>query len=571
MSVVPGIRRSTVQAQLPDGCLFDAAPGTDLATIFRAAFPEPQLQPVAAIVNGALRELTFPLLIDSVVVPVTLQTSDGMRIYRRSLVFLMVTAAAEVFPGCEVFVNHAASSGGYFCTVRGRAPFNAAEVASLEARMRAIVVENAPITREVVPLQEAVEMFRKDGETDKAQLIARRPRPEFVLYSLHGHRDYFHGFMLPSTGYLGTFGLHAFPHGFRLQFPRQRKPRELPPIAPYPKLFAVFQESSAWLDRLGIRSVGALNEAIAAERLREIILVAEALHEKRIAEIAGQIAGRRGEVRVVLIAGPSASGKTTFSKRLAVQLLAHGLRPFPLALDDYFVERSRTPRDEEGNLDYEVLGALDVELFDEHLRRLTAGERVTLPAYDFKSGTRKDGETLALSREHVIVVEGIHGLNPALLPRFPIRHLHRIYVSALTTLNLDRHTRVSTTDTRLIRRIVRDAATRGYSATDTLSRWESVRRGERMNIFPYQENADAIFNSALPYEMAVLRPQAETLLLQVRPGTPEHIESNRLLSFLDWFHPAPPTLVPDNSLLREFVGGSILEDFRMWRGTPGPA
>lgn len=570
-SVVPGSPRPSVQARLADGRIFEAPPGTDLGTILRTAYPDNGVPPMAAIVNGTLRELTHSLTIDSIVAPVLLTSPDGMLIYRRSLVFLMVTAAAEVFPGCEVFVNHSASTGGYFCTVRDRSPFTADEVAAIERRMREIVAEDAPITRAVVPVSEAMELFKADGEEDKARLLAHRTRPDFVLYRLHRHRDYFHGFMAPSTGCLRVFGLHAFPRGFRLQFPRQRNPRELPRIEPYPKLFAVFQDSSEWLERLGIRSVGQLNDAIQEDRLREIVLVAEALHEQRIAQIAGQIAARRGEVRVVLIAGPSSSGKTTFSKRLAVQLLAQWLRPFPLALDDYFVDRAQTPRDANGHYDYENLAALDVELFDEHLRRLTAGEPVALPHYDFRSGTRKAGETVQLSRDHIIIVEGIHGLNPALLPHFPAKNLYRIYVSALTTLNLDRHNRVSTTDTRLIRRIVRDAHSRGYTATDTIGRWESVRRGERVNIFPYQENGDAIFNSALPYEMTILRPQAEGLLLQVRPGTPEHIEASRLLSFLEWFRPAPPTLVPDNSILREFVGGSILESFRMWRGGHGPA
>jgi uridine kinase len=370
--------------------------------------------------------------------------------------------------------------------------------------------------------------------------------------------------MVPSTGCLRHFGLHAFPPGFLLQFPHQSRPTEIAPVVPYPKLFSVFEEAGHLLERLGVRSAGALNDSIASGRLAEVSLVGEAIHESRIASIASDIAALGDRVKLVLIAGPSSSGKTTFSKRLAVQLLANGRRPFPVALDDYFVDREKTPRDASGQYDYECLEAVDVGLFNEHLLSLMAGRTTELSRYVFRTGRREPGATVTLSPDHIMIVEGIHGLNPALVPSVPPGCIYRIYVSALTQLNLDRYNRVSTTDCRLIRRVVRDAATRGYNATQTLRRWDMVTRGEKQYIFPFQENSDAIFNSALVHELAVLRPLAEPLLLQVRHETPEYTEANRLLSFLQWFLPAPPGPVPDNSILREFIGGSIMEKITFW-------
>jgi uridine kinase len=566
--IVPGKPRERVQARLPDGRIFEAPPGTPLAVILQVAGRAngvAEATVVAAVINRKLRELTYPLTADADVIPVTLTDADGAHIYRRSLTFLLVTTAAEVFPEAEVFIEHAASSAaGYFCEVRGRAPFSQTELQLIEARMREIVAQDEPFAKMQVPVQEATELFRARGEEDKVRLLAHRQKGTLVLYSLRGHRDYFQGYMVPSTGYLRTFALHAFPPGFMLQFPHQSNPNELSPITPYPKLFEVFEEAGHWLERLGIRSVGALNDGIAAGRLPEISLVAEAFHESRLARIAADIAAGREQIKVVLVAGPSASGKTTFSKRLAVQLLAHGLRPFPLALDDYFVDRDITPRDEKGQLDYETIHALDLTLFNDNLRDLISGRTTTLPHYNFITGRGERGATVTLGPDHIVIVEGIHGLNPALVQGLPPERVYRVYVSALTQLNLDRHNRVSTTDSRLIRRIVRDAATRGYTAADTLRRWESVKYGEKQHIFPFQENSDAIFNSALVHELAVLRPLADPLLLQVRPDTPEFLEANRLLSFLQWFRPAPPDHVPDNSILREFIGGSILENFRLW-------
>ena len=329
----------------------------------------------------------------------------------------------------------------------------------------------------------------------------------------------------------------------------------------YPKLMDVFREYGRTLDVLGIGDVGSLDEAIQAGRTEEIILVAEALHAQRIGQIATQIAQRRDQVRLVLIAGPSSSGKTTFSRRLAVQLLANGIRPIAVEMDSYFVDREQTPRDEQGNYNFEVLEALDLKLFNEQLLQLMAGEQVTLPKFNFVAGKREVGRTIQLGADQILLVEGIHGLNPRLVPNIPPERMFRLYVSALTQLNIDRYNRVPTTDMRLLRRIVRDARTRGYSAAETIGRWESVHRGERDYIFPYQENADVMFNSALVYELSALKPLVEPLLLQIEPGKPGHIEAKRLLTFLQWFEPIPVDPIPDNSILREFVGGSNLERF----------
>jgi uridine kinase len=493
--------------------------------------------------------------------PVFLSDSDGVRIYRRSLSFLLITAVRELFPEAQVFVDYTLPFGGFFCQVRGREPFNGEELAQIEARMREIVAEDTPITREPVPLDEAIELFRARGEEEKAQLLARRQKDYLSLYNLRGVRDYFHGYMVPSIGYLRYFALHLWPPGFVLQYPRRHRPTELLPVGDYPQLTAIFRQYGEWLRLLGVDSVSGLNEAIANGRIREIILVSEALHEQRIAQIADLIAHYRNELRLVLIAGPSAAGKTTFSKRLSVQLLVHGIRPFPLALDNYFVDREKTPRDEQGNYDFEALEALDLLLFNQHLLALMRGEAVRLPRFNFKTGQREEGEIVQLGPDHIIIVEGIHGLNPRLVPSVPPDFTFRIFISALTQLNIDRHNRVPTTDTRLIRRIVRDATYRGYTAEETLNRWESVRRGEKRHIFPYQEHADAMFNSALVYELAVLKPLAEPLLLQVEPSSPRRVEAKRLLAFLQWFEPCGPDLIPDNSILREFISGSILRDY----------
>lgn len=563
--VIPAEPRTTAQVHFADGRTFEAPKGTPLEAFIRAAALDGGVPIVAALVNGKLCELTYPVNADSDVIPISVTTSDGMRIYQRSLSFVLVVAARELFPEARIVVEHSLTLNGFYCEVRGRDPLTPQEVAQLEARMREIVEADIPIIKQRVPLAEAMEWVREQGSDDKARLLAYRQKEYLTMYTLRGVRDYFYGYMVPSTGYLRVFALRHYPPGFILRFPRRSDPTRLLPFRDSPKLAAVFQEYEEWMTVLGVEDVGGLNRVIESGRIREVILVAEALHEQRVAHIAHQIADRRGKIRLVLIAGPSSSGKTTFAKRLAVQLLTYGIRPFPIGLDDFFVDRELTPRGPDGEYDFEALEAVDLPLFNEVLLKLMDGQEVVLPRYNFRTGKRETGDTLSIGPDCVILVEGIHGLNPALVPSIPEESVYRVYVSALTQLNIDRHNRVSTTDTRLLRRIVRDAHYRGYSAQTTINRWESVRRGEERNIFPYQENADAMFNSALVYELAVLKPFAEPLLRQVEPGSLEYVEVKRLLAFLEWFLPCGPDLIPDNSILREFIGGSILRDFELPR------
>jgi uridine kinase len=371
--------------------------------------------------------------------------------------------------------------------------------------------------------------------------------------------------MTPSTGYLTIFDLTHDGEGFILHYPRRSEPNKLHPITVLPKLRSIFHESSRWMRLLGIPDIGTLNQAIREGHARELILVAEALHEGRFADMADAIIARQPDVRLVLIAGPSSAGKTTSSKRLAIQLMAHGLKPYPIGLDNYFVDRDKTPLDAKGEYDYEHLHAVNLDLFNDHLVRLMAGQEVQLPRYNFLNGQSEEGDVVQLTPDHIIIVEGIHGLNPELVRDVPSEKVFRLYISCLTQLNIDRHNRVPTTDVRLLRRMVRDTATRGYSGLQTLARWRSVREGERRWIFPFQENADIMFNSSLVYELAILGPLVEPLLLQIEMGSPHHVEAKRLLAFLGWVEPLKnAAMVPDNSLLKEFVGGSILRDY-----TPG--
>ncbi len=560
--VRPGTPRTTAQVWFDDGRIYEAPVGTPLEAYIKAAEPAWPLPVMAALIDDELRELTYHIERDVEVTPLSMAHWDGSRVYRRSLTFLLLVAVHELFPEAQINIDHSVTFGGFFCEVTGRQNFTPDELAQIEARMRQIVEADAPISKERVPLREAIEIFRRRGEDDKVRLLSYRRKDYLTLYRLRGLSDYFHGYMVPSAGYLRYFALTYYAPGFILRFPI-RNTVELQPVVEYPKLIHVFREYGQTLRLLGIEDVGSLDQSIDAGRANEIILVAEALHEQRIAQIATQIAGRRGQVKLVLMAGPSSSGKTTFAKRLAVQLLANGMRPIAIGLDDYFVDRQFTPRDEQGNYNFEILEALDLKLFNQQLLQLMAGEQVTLPHFNFVTGKREPGVTIQLGPEHVLLVEGIHGLNPGLVPAIPSDRIFRIFISALTQLNIDRHNRVPTTDTRLIRRIVRDARTRGYSAADTISRWQSVRRGEREFIFPYQENADVMFNSALVYELSALKPLVEPLLLQIEPGKPGHVEAKRLLAFLQWFAPMPTDPIPDNSILREFVGGSNLESLEL--------
>jgi uridine kinase len=553
--------RPDVEIHLPNGRVLSGARGARVGDFLHVIeFPAPV---VAADVDGELRELTYPIQLDANVRPITMSDPDGALIYRRSLNFLMEMAFADLFPAATLRIDHSISFGGYYCQVREREPLNEAELAQLKAHMQELIRADLPFERKEVPLKEAIDYFHSNGYEDKVHLLHYRRKGYLTLYRLGERMDYHHGYMVPSTGYLKWFELFLVNGGFTLRFPRRHSPTRLEPITPYPQLLSAFRQYGDWLEHLGIDNVGALNDAIRGGRVHEVLLVSEALHEQNVVDIARQIASK--EVQIVLIAGPTSSGKTTFSRRLTIQLLALGISPYPLELDNYFVAREETPLGDDGRADFEALEALNLPLLAEHLESLLNGKKIQLPRYDFETGKPYPGEHIQLRQNQPIIMEGIHGLDPKLLPPAIGQKAFRIYVSALTQLNLDRLNRVSTTDTRLLRRIVRDERERGYSAKDTISRWESVRRGEKKHIFPYQENADVMFNSALVYELSALKPLAEPLLRQVPFGTPEFIEAKRLLAFLEWFLPIEAALVPENSIVREFLGGSILREFRAWR------
>ncbi len=564
--------RSSVRVTLPDGIVLEAPKGT-IVEHFLQTHREinPEAYPseiMGAIVDSRLRELSYPIQRDANISPITLSDSDGRRIYRRTLVLLLVTAVSERFPGVDVSVSYAVPDGGYYCLVKNHAPFKDDEVRALDEHMHAIVEANAPITKQVMKLSQAIEMYEARGNMNKVRLMRQRTRGDLNIYTLRGHSDYYYGYMLPSTRYLKLFRLVNTPTGgFILQYPRSSTPNALAETVDNGgKISRLFERTEMLTERLGVEDIGRLNQIVTGNRVQELILVSEAIHEQQISTIAQNVydAYHERDLRLVLIAGPSSSGKTTFSKRLAIHLLAHGLRPFTVELDNYFLDRELTPKDETGNYDFEALEAINLPLFNQQLRELIAGEQVALPHFNFKLGKSVEGVSTKLDSNHILVIEGIHGINPRLVTDIPNSRIYRIYVSALTQLNIDNHNRIPTTDVRLLRRICRDAYNRGHNATATINMWPSVRRGEKRNIFPYQENADSIFNSALNYELASLKPFAEPLLLQVASGTPAHIEANRLLSFLRWVQPFSPEqqmMIPDTSLLREFIGGSILGDY----------
>jgi len=561
--------RADVQIRLPDDRTFAAERGMSLTQILRAAYPTDENPPVAAIVDGKLRELNQPVERDLDIKPVFLSDSDGIRIYSRSLSFLLVAAFHELFPNARVIIDYSVPQGGYYCRVEGRPQLSTDELGRVKERMTQLVREDRSIERERVSVDEAREIFRARGEDGKVRLFDELDDDHVHLYMLNGVADYFYGYMVPSTGILRTFALEPFSAGFILRFPRRDAPSKLLPSQRFTALREVFDEYGEWLDLLGMRDVGSLNEAIRENRIEQIILVSEALHEKRITEIAAQLSElHRSGTRLAVIAGPSASGKTTFSKRLAIQLLASGIHPYPLAMDDYFCPRAELFKRFGEDVDFDSPDALDLSLLHEDLHRLVRGEPVELPRYNFHTGLREKGDTAKLEPNQILLVEGIHGLIPEFLDDIPAKACFRIFVSALTQLNLDCHNRVSTTDTRLIRRIVRDATYRGYSAEGTLQLWDDVRRGEKRHIFPHQEEANVLFNSALSYELAVLKPLVEPKLLQVQDPM-LRIEAERLLSLLRWFEPQVARNIPDNSILREFIGGSILRDFMPMRALNG--
>jgi len=545
--------------RFPDGRTFCGPKGTPLGRFVSEAMGQNERY-VAARVEGQLRELDWAVHADCLALPISLAEETGYRLYQASAVLLLEAALRDVLPEARLQVEHSVPLGGLYCELEGHAELTAAELEVVAACMREIVEAEDPIERETVTADSALTEFEQAGERDRVRLLRSSAKDFVEIRTLLSGKAIGHAPLLPSAGGVCSFGLSIHAPGFILQLPRRRG-GDLSGTQSYPKLSCVFTEYGRWLRLLGVEDVGALNEALQQGRGRELMLVGESLHAQRITEIAARILAGNGSVRVILIAGPSSAGKTSFAKRLAIQLISNGIRPHALSLDDYFLPRESTPLGEDGKPDFESLNSLDVELLGSQLRTMLSGKRVSLPRYNFITGQRESGQDVRLDEAHVLLIEGLHGLNPELLPVIDDDAVFRVYVSALTQLRLDRLTRIPTTDTRLIRRIVRDSHSRGYNAQMTLARWPSVRMGEERNIFPFQENADEMFNSAMPHEVSVLRPLAEPLLRQVEPGTPEYIEARRLLDLLSWVEPCELDLVPEESILREFLGGSVVVDF----------
>ncbi|TFG82949.1 MAG: nucleoside kinase [Spirochaetales bacterium] len=512
--------------------------------------------PLAAVlVNNELQPLDASILTNCSVEPVLVDSPQGAFAYRRSLCFMAAIAARELFPERDLVVGQAIGYGFYHYFEDG--PASSDDIAALETNMRNLVARDIPIAMEWRSYEDAIAYFRDHGQEDTLLLLELTNDSRIALNECAGFRDLYITPLVPSTGVLETFELRPYDTGFLLRYPRKEHPDQIQEFKDDPLLYKITNDTRKRSGILGVASVGALNRLNSPKRIKDFINVSETLNNKRVAEIADQIAARSDKVKVVLIAGPSSSGKTTTSKKLSIQMRVLGFEPLVIGLDDYFVSRSKTPIDKDGQLDFECLEALDIEYLNEQLLQLFNGEEVELPSFDFKSGERKaSGKRLRLGDRTILVMEGIHGLNERLTPRIARDQKFKIYVSALTQINLDEHNRVSTTDNRLLRRMVRDNQFRGRSALETLKMWPSVQRGERMHIFPFQNEADTALNSALDYELGVLKVYAEPLLRTVKPMDPEYCEAKRLLNFLAFFAPISAQFVPQDSLLREFIGES---------------
>lgn len=516
----------------------------------------PLKQPLAAVlVNNELQPLDAAVITNCSVEPVLIDSSQGAYAYRRSLCFLAAIAARDLFKGRDLVVGQAIGYGFYHYFEDG--PASEDDIRRLKEHMLELVKRDIPITMQWFSYEDAIAHFKDRGQEDTLLLLELTNEPRIALNECAGFRDLYVTPLVPSTGVLKAFELMPYDQGFLLRYPRKEDPSTVPEFKDDPLLYSITDDSRKRSAVLGVPSVGALNRLNSPKLMKDFIQVSETLNNKRIAELADLVAERSDKVKVVLIAGPSSSGKTTTSKKLSIQLRVLGLQPLVIGLDDYFVSRDRTPRDENGDYDFECLEALDVEHLNEQLVELFEGGEVELPAFDFKSGTRKpSGKRLKLGERTILVMEGIHGLNERLTPRIPKENKFKIYVSALTQINLDEHNRVSTADNRLLRRMVRDNQFRGKSALETLKMWPSVQRGERLHIFPFQNEADAALNSALDYELGVLKVYAEPLLRSVKPMEREYCEAKRMLNFLSFFAPIPAQFVPQDSLLREFIGES---------------
>lgn len=508
-------------------------------------------------VDGRLQEISDNEPEGEKIEFVTTDTSIGNETYKRSVVLLMMNAISKVADSGEiekVIIEYSISKGLY-CNTKGTQKITKEFLEKVKAQMLEDAEADMPIYKNLMKTREAIKLFESCGMDDKTRLFKFRRGSYVNVYSLENYKDYYYGYMASSTGILKVFDLFPYDNGFVLQLPVKENPDEVPEFAPPAKLFGVLKETTQWAEMLDISTVGALNDHITAGDMSSLILVQEALQEQKIFEIV-QMIQQRPETKFIMIAGPSSSGKTTFSHRLSIQLRAKGYKPHPIAVDDYFVEREQTPKDENGDYNFEDLHAIDIELFNRSMNSLLAGEEVEMPRFNFKTGRKEyNGNTLKLGDEDILVIEGIHCLNDELSYSLPVESKFKIYISALTQLNVDEHNRVATTDGRLIRRMVRDARTRGASAKRTLSMWASVRRGEEKNIFPFQEQADVMFNSALAYELAVLKPYAEAMLFSIGEDEPEYMEAKRLLKFLEYFLPYDTDNIPINSIIREFVGG----------------
>ena len=541
------------------GRTIEVAMGTTLLEVerkLRLDGPHPFL---AAYVNNRIKELNYRIYKPVTVRFIDITSFEGIRVYQRTISFILQKAVRELFPDRTLYIRHSLGASGFYCEISGFGPIPAEHLDAIKARMRGIIDRNLPIQGVKMLTDTARKIYEGFGMADKIALLDSRPRLYSKIYTIDSLPGYFYGALTPSTGYTPQFDLHPYYNGFFIALPLRTDPTRLHQSVHQEKMFDVFHQYQSWVEIMGVPTVGQLNSKVLAGDASELIKIAEAFHENKLAQVAGCVAeaNRERGVRLVLISGPSSSGKTTFAKRLGVQLRVLGLNPVLISLDDYFVDREKTPRDEKGEYDYEALEAIDLEQFNDHLKRLERGESVDIPRYDFISGTRQwHDNPLQLDERSVLIVEGIHGLNPALTPGVPESRKFKIYVSCFTSVALDNVSRIATSDNRLLRRLTRDYRTRGNDALSTLARWESVRRGEEKHIFPYQENADVMFNSSLFYEISVLRRFAEPILREVPDTVPEYGEAKRMLKFLDNFIPISPEEIPPTSLLREFIGGS---------------
>jgi len=530
--------------------------GTSLLEICKDLNIRLDNQLCGAIVNNKVKDLSFRIVKPKMVEFIDVSHRDGMRIYIRSLIFVTYVAVEEVFPHVTFRIMNAISNG-YYCELNGLGrPVETEDIAKIKKEMHRLINADLAFTKTSIFTEDAIDRLMQQRLEEKARLFEQQGHLYTDLYFLSGYGNYLYGDLLPSTGYLSNFGLEPYYDGILLQPPKRKDFSKLRRMGYHDKLFEIYQEQKEWASIIRVSTVGHLNDMISKNKGGEVIKISEALHEKKIAEIANIISSQNDKIKVVLIAGPSASGKTTFSKRLGVQLAVNGLRPYQISLDDYFVDREHTPKDENGEYDFEALEAIDIEYFNHQLIELFEGKKIPLPRFDFHLGKRTKGRKLQLGDGDVLIVEGIHGMNPNLLTEVQDENTFKIFISALTQISMDEHIHISTADNRLLRRIIRDSKYRGYHASDTIKRWPSVRKGEKRNIFPYQENADIMFNSATLYEFAVLKEYGETQLKTVLENQNEYTEATRLLEFLSFFKQLSDREIPPTSLLREFVGGS---------------